>query len=420
MSVRWGVEKVTTPTRTWPFTWMETLGFILLSLNVITSYREGRHLGFSKELWAYSVGGPLLLVLIVLAVSQIWRAARSRQASVKIAVITLAVTLFPRLVYLAPAAPEKPLPRSLPISEAEAAPLGRRVEALLRAGKVAEVRKLFGANRFEKKVLARMDLAPEVRLGLAEGKVNPMLESILGGLAQGDNPSFVKFYKKGEQPIIQFRHIDAGVVRYCEFYLYKDSTGAVTFDDIHHYNSGPLLSENLAAIFRLIANDRAGVIEQASQRIKAGAPRDALRLLDGLSEKLRNEPTVLSMRIPLLISTDLHQASQLLAKLRERNPNDPVVLFGALWVAVAQDDPLGAAQSIDPIDGAIGGDPYLLPYKSTLLALAGHLREACEVLSELERRYRVDVAGSAGGNLVEELRSSAEFREWLSQRSAYP
>lgn len=95
---------------------------------------------------------------------------------------------------------------------------------------------------------------------------------------------------------------------------------------------------------------------------------------------------------------------------KKNYPDDPSIVFAAFTAAIVKDDLDGAATLIDDIYKAVEGDEYLLWYKVILYIMQKKHGEAITALSEMENKYKIDVASLAEVELPEEFLSSKAYK----------
>ena len=404
---------------------------LLVGPNLYVSYRGGQGTGITDpaELMGYTTA-PLLILLVVLVIARAVKSARSGAAVAKIAFVTLLVTLIANFGSLITARPKSAssleityVEPSWPVEAEEAEKLAARIETEVNAENLEGVMKMRDSDRFRRHVLARLSNPTSRDYSFAKGAANSFTQGglfpfISNELKEGGEFAFVKFYERDKRPILQFRLADrGGALHYLDFYLFKDPVGNFSIDDMQYFNSGTVLSQQLAAMSGKINIDAKSlqVLKEVTAKSAAGENEAAAQLLEGLPPDVKKEAIVMRLQIQVSASLAPRSASLLLEEFKRRYPDDPSVLFSTYFTALGNDDLTAASTLIDDIEKAVDGDPYLVWYKANLLALDGHLSEACDALEKLPAKYDVDPAAEAEQYLVAELLNSDEYRAWLAR-----
>ena len=408
--------------------------FFLFVLNLVLSYIEANLLNLQDVELAANSLAFIFLVLIVVGISRLIKAARTSSATTKIVFFTLLITLFVKVStvmreQLDLSAISTEIDRqSLIVDETQAKSLALRIEEFVSNGEVKQAETLYDGDRFTKKILrGQTEISPTLR-DIARGggksfKKGMLLEQMSDMVKGGGEFAFVKFYLKKQEPILQFRLLDAsGNLHYLDAYIFRATDGGIGIDDLHYYNSGELLSrqfiENTTALTdRGLDNSSSSLesFQKAIQLARQGSIAEAYKVLESLPDNLKQQKMSMRLRIQLGYQVDVERAEALLSEFRNKYPDDVTIVFSAFMAAVAKDDLDSAASLIDDIYKVVEGDEYLLWYKANLLLMQKKDKEVIRLLSDMERDYNIDVVSGAENELPEEFLTSREYKNWKGQ-----
>jgi hypothetical protein len=238
------------------------LGF-LVPLNIAVSYLDGKlhgmHGGF---LVGYCFGG-LMLLLIILGLSQLWKRARSESAVLKVALIALSVITFVncgttiRDIYKAVPADRLETSGSFAVDNKDALAFAQSIQELTQKDDLKSFGNLLDADGFVQRIQQHRKPLPDANLIRAasetfmEGDQFAALMRNLIALEAGLH--LVKVYGKSGQTILQFRSREtSGLLHYVDLYLFKTDSGAIRIADYQHFNNGPPVSHGIK--FLVIGN----------------------------------------------------------------------------------------------------------------------------------------------------------------------
>ena len=415
---------------------------LLAAATIYLSFSAGRILGFKgAELAGYSVGAPLT-ALIIVTVCQLMKRARTRRAISKIAFFTMLVFLFGTAGSLLQATAKRSAisteidpaisteidPASLNVNQQQAISLALRIEDSVRQQQPYNINAIYDAERFVKNALrgedAKSSHLQDVAIGGGEAFAKNRILEQMASLANDDGDfTFVKFYRRDGEPILQFRVNDgSGGLHYVDFYLFKTVDDIIRIGDLRYYNSGDRLSKQTIASATNLDGSKSGIqavdlqaFQDAMKLAQQGKAQEAQALVESLPEDTKQLKVVMRFRLQLAYRAESSQADQLFNEFKERFPDDPSIVFSVLVQATARDDLGAAAAVLDEIYQVVEGDEYLLWYKVQLFVAEKNYRKAITTLSEMETKYGVDVLSSVNDQLSEEFRSSKEYRAWLRE-----
>jgi len=415
--------------------WRYELGSLVLGiLSIFCSYKVGRLRGYEETDLLAEIIAPILITPIVVGIAYATiKSARKRRSAAKIAFFTFLIIVCAKFADLA--RESVPLPpisteldqQSLAIDEAQAKAFALQVQDSVTNGKEKEIASLYDGDYFLKKALRGQDTTSRYWRSLAErGSVSftqmKLFEQMAAMVKQDGEFTFVKLYRIGQEPILQFRLLEAsGNLHYIDAYIVKDRQGSIRIDDLRYYNTGESLSKQLVETASQLTSKSDShatykeTAQQAIQLMQDGKIQEAFTVLESLPDDIKQHRLIMRLRIQLEYQLGNEQAENLLNEFKSNYPNDPSIVFTAFTAAIVKDDVEGAASLIDDIYKAVDGDEFLLWYKANLFIARDQYREATSVLSEMENKYKIDVVSLAEGELPKEFLSSKTYRVWLSR-----
>jgi hypothetical protein len=426
------VKRVTDVRNNSTHSWYELGAVLLVPASVYLSFSAGRVLGFEgAELVGYSLGSPVTAVIIV-SLCQFSKAARTRSAISKIAFFTMllflfgtAGTLFQERARQVEISSEID-PKSLAVDEEPAVALAQQIVESVKDGQVSNIQILCDPNRFANRALRGRDKNARSLQELARsaGRAfakNPILDQLAAMVKLDGFFSFVKFYHREGEPILQFRLTDgSGGLHYVDFYVFKTIDETLRIEDIHYYNSGDPLSKQLIETLTNADDSNPGgesenleTLKRAVELNQQGNVQEAATLIEALPDAAKQQKTVMRWRVQFAYMDGAQNADQLFREFTERYPGDSSIVFSAFLRASSRDDLTAAANLLDDIYRTVNGDDFLLWHKVGLLVEAKDYPKAIQTLDKMEKSYSIDVLSHAEHQLREEFLSSKEYRAWL-------
>jgi hypothetical protein len=416
-------EQIRTPQRTGRL--YAAGGLALGLLNVLFAFAGGRLLGYREaELVGYSLG-PAFLGAIVLGIAAVVTRARRKGSRARWVFFTQLVILFPTFsgamqALRQAAAPLVAIePESLRVEESKALSIVRQIQDAVSNNHPDSVRHLYNADRFVARALEGENATSGYWRSVARGASrsfaeNQLLRQMATFTADRGEFAFVKFYKRQEQPLIQFRLVEAsGNLHYVDFYVFKDKEGNLGIDDARYYNSGDILSAQVVETASMLGelNDLE-LLRNSMKLAREGKSQEAWEQMESIPDDVKLIKPILRLRLQLANQTNLSQAEPLLKEFKTRFPDDSSIVFSDFSNAIVRDDVESAARLIEDVYKAVEGDNYLLWYKVRLLAAAGKNSDALRVLTEMKTRYKIPVDALAGSELPDTFLSSDDYKTW--------
>jgi hypothetical protein len=161
------------------------------------------------------------------------------------------------------------------------------------------------------------------------------------------------------------------------------SDNVVRVDDAYSFTEGSTISEGLAET--VDAGLKAGIsssldLETAVKQIKTlradKKPAEAMAVLDGLPEDMRNLRSLRVLRVFVAREISTERYSQEMASVLAKYPNDPSLALIAVDEAALRKDYPGTIKQIDILDKAIGGDAFQDAVRASIYFQAGDFEQA--------------------------------------------
>lgn len=161
------------------------------------------------------------------------------------------------------------------------------------------------------------------------------------------------------------------------------SDNVVRIDDAYSFTEGATISEGLAET--VDAKIKAGIstsrdLETAMTEIKTlraqNKPLDAMAVLDGLPEDMRNLRALRMIRVFVARDISNERYAQEMADVLAKYPNDPSLALIAIDEAALRKDYPATLKQIDILDRAIGGDAFQDAVCASIYFQAGDFKQA--------------------------------------------
>ena len=161
------------------------------------------------------------------------------------------------------------------------------------------------------------------------------------------------------------------------------SDNVVRVDDAYSFTEGTSISESLAET--IDAGLKAGIssshdLETAMGQIKTlraqKKPEEAMAVLDGLPEDMRNLRALRVIRVFVAREISTERYSQEMASVLAKYPNDPSLALIAVDEAALRKDYPATFKQIDILDQAIGGDAFQDAVRASIYFQAGDFVQA--------------------------------------------
>ena len=285
------------------------------------------------------------------------------------------------------------------ITDEEALALGRRIELAVRQADANAFNADMDWAAFRELVLADIPAdtkeTANFRRGLNKGMENatPRLTAQLLDQMSSGSYVLIGVRQRPEGKRLLFRlQLPSGALNYHELCLARQERVRVV--DMYIYASGELLSEtmertflvtmppeNLGLIGRLRGADKAAlehllVMQRMTQAVKSGQGREGLAEFAKLPRHLQETKLVQLMRV---MATGHIDDAQYLAAVEEYErlfPDDPSIALLSIDGYILRKEWQMAHETIDRLDKALGGDPYLQIVHGNAHVMEGDFEQA--------------------------------------------
>jgi tetratricopeptide (TPR) repeat protein len=304
---------------------------------------------------------------------------------------------------LLPAAPTAP-------TEAESEEYGRRLAGCFTEGEVATLVEQLDTDAFLERVTTGLGFNPEelqgFRKGMTEG-LGPKLEHQFATFTEG---RFLRLQEAGgeKRPLVRVLSAE-GAVNYFAFSVHKDGDGRLRWSDCFIYLAGETMSESSRrTVLPLLGQMRKGVlgflnpeeaayaqafpqVHKASQLMQTGRLVEAWHLIEPLPDSVKQDRTVLMIRLQLAQSIDDTKYLRVIQDWEKAFPDDASLDLIAIDGDFMRKDYRACLRRVASLDRRVGGDPYLHLLAANLHLELGEYdearRQARQVLAEEETLY---------------------------------
>jgi hypothetical protein len=289
-----------------------------------------------------------------------------------------------------------------PPSDAECRKLATVFEQHIRRGEADQATQLIDWDVLLNRATAGFGGSPEVKQTATEFTAG-VLETVRmsGGLAtqvaaaveQGGSYRLLRTHRVDGQPRVLFRLLlpEGAGVNYHDLTFTRDAAGKLRISDVHLALSGEFLSDTLRRAYlpvvakvsglKLNERDAAYVIhlDDLSKMVsEAGEERfsEALVIFRGLPAPLQADKNILLIRLQAAQKVSDEEYAQAIDDLVRQFPNDSSVALLTIDGYLLQGHFARALSSVDKLDQALGGDPYLNVLRAGIHYQAGDLAAA--------------------------------------------
>ncbi len=228
----------------------------------------------------------------------------------------------------------------------------------------------------------KQDLYGGVKEGLQKGGFG---SQVVSQMQQRGMWKMLRLHKQKGRHMAWFRMKGLSGVNYHHLILAKNSQGEIRINDIYIMATGELMSatlrrgllpmitsSNRSALAKLVASESDYIkhinkINEFQQSISRGQFQQAMQVYDSLPTSVQQSKTLLILRLTAAIQVDdMESYKKASETLRALYPNEPNADLLAIDSNTVLGDYEGALASIDRVDAAIGGDPYLDELRASL------------------------------------------------------
>jgi hypothetical protein len=256
---------------------------------------------------------------------------------------------------------------------------------------------------------------------------------IVAGLGESGHYRLLRLHEVNGESRAMFRMVSDQGVNYHDLVL-EERGGQVKIVDLYVALSGELMSQTLrrplvglaaakneAALDKLEGPEgeyirHGNEIGRMSQLSRGGNPHEAMRVYNALPKSLQREKMLMIMRLLATRSIGDKEYMESIEAFNELFPNDPALYLIAIDYLVMKQRYDETVTTIEQLDEAVGGDPYLEAMKGDVRLQQGkpdeaiqHAQAAIDADPTLELPYWLMVAVSVE---TEDFESTAR---WLSR-----
>ena len=217
---------------------------------------------------------------------------------------------------------------------------------------------------------------------------------VVDSVENGGDYAFLRVVEHRTHPRVRFRMLlPEGGVTYQDFVLRRFPDGQVRADDVFLFGSGELLSETVQRGFAevLVAPAPRGVISwvlggnreagEQAQYIRLfhemtaahrdDRPEQVLKLFEKLPKSRQGDKTCLMLRLQAALKVGETEYLAAIEDFQKAHPHSVGAELLAIDGHLLHKRYADALQSVDNLDKAVGGDPYLLGLRGNIQCLAG-------------------------------------------------
>jgi hypothetical protein len=327
-----------------------------------------------------------------------------------------------------------------PVTEAEAKEFAEKLTQALKAGDRLQVDALLHLPDLLERLVMDLKLAPEehqafVRAARSRFGVGALARQILAATGDGGSYTVLRVHTVGGQPRVLFRALSAdGSFNYHDYRLARFADG-VGMADIHVFLSGELVSQEIRRlVIPAVANSLQGrqVKGLADQDVRTGQMLNTMvrAVREGdfakaaadyrqLPAKFQEDQAVLITYIHALGRQGEPAEKDYLAaieKFRRHYPENPAVDVISVNYYFLKKQYGKALATLQRLDVAVGGDPYLDALRAEALTEAQHYDQARAAAERaVKAEPRLLRAYEARLLLTLRERKYAETVQWLKR-----
>ena len=286
-----------------------------------------------------------------------------------------------------------------PVSDAECKAFARRMEQAASKKNRALLEKLISLQEIALRCIGDLSMTGNQRQSVIQGTMAGMQKEglaaqLVAGIERGGSLSLLRVHEVNGRPraLLRLLGSDAGV-SYLDLVLSRSPEGRISVEDIYIFTSGEMLTQsmrrillpavaklNKASVANLPDTDRTFLDNMPKflamgEAIQAGNKAEAVKIYKALPVEFREQKVIVFLYLSAADGDDVEYvaALELYRKLFPADPALDLLSIDYFRLKKQYDDALG---SIDKIEQAIGGDPYLHVMRANLLIEANRYIEA--------------------------------------------
>lgn len=267
-----------------------------------------------------------------------------------------------------------------PVSEKDAQDFGRQIEREFQENGPDFLVQAIDVGRLMELVTAGQPGKEEFKAGFRKGAAEGgFTKNLTKGMERFSSYTFLRAITTNERPQLVFRCLsEEGALNYHILELERPRSPRIRVVDMFVMMSGEKMSETLRRIYlaaaagadrsllaRLTLGESVWIkhakdVQNLSQLTMAGDSKGAQKLYESLPEALKQEKTILMMRLMAASGDDEKVYLSAIEAFEKRFPNDPSLALVSIDGFVLKKQPRKAIDSLAKLDRFVGGDPYLL------------------------------------------------------------
>jgi len=293
------------------------------------------------------------------------------------------------------------------------------------------VEKVVGDSEGDAKFLAAFKKGAKIG---AQGSTG-LAGELAANVSQGATCKVLRVRTRDGRPAVLVRliSVDTGV-NYFEFLVATNPQGLVRAIDVYNYLTAEYLSTTMRHMFLpLAANESRGLLAkltgQENELVKhfskfremkddigAGRFAEAVQIYHALPESLQKEKLFLLMRVQAAMRMGEQEYGEALDDFFRYHAEDPCIDVLSIDYFTLMNQPEKVIASIERVEKAVDGDPYLLVLKGNVYVSSGDVskgREMFQAALDAEPTLEDVYYGFVGASLAE--KNFAETVRWLNE-----
>jgi tetratricopeptide (TPR) repeat protein len=286
-----------------------------------------------------------------------------------------------------------------PLTEDDCKEFGEKLEKAVADGDSATVNKLLRINDLFERSISDLGLSAKDKKAVLAGAANAAGQfgaQFMKVVQEGGSYSVVRARTVNGRPRVLLRLVHgAGAVNYHEFTLVRYPDQQIATEDIYIYAAGEPITQtfrrlmlgfmaelNKGAVARLggeeqVLTKHMGDISKMGTLARNGQNKEALAIFRKLPAELQKNKVFQIIAIQAAGGTgDDNDYLTELERFHKDHPNDPAGDLVSIDYYLLKKNYDEMFKTIDRLDKALGGDPYLEVIKAGGLAEAGRFKEA--------------------------------------------
>jgi tetratricopeptide (TPR) repeat protein len=285
-----------------------------------------------------------------------------------------------------------------PPTDEEAREFATQLERAMKAKDSAAVTKLLRVEDLFVRSVSDLGLDQKSQqsfmAGVRSAGIARFGDQFVAEVEKGAKYSFIRVRTINSRSRVLFRFLGDDGLNYHEFLVARYPDGQIGAEDIHIMLTGEMFSQSIRRLLmrlraeqdrgllaRLKGTDQAFTkyaqqVQSMANAVKSGRPADALATYRQLPPELQRDKTI--QLLSVLAGKDVGDDEYITAvsAFRRDHPADPAVDLLSIDYHLLKKQYDEAIKSVDQLDKAIGGDPYLFAMRANIQSEAGRFDQA--------------------------------------------